>query len=93
MQWALFPPVLNSLFPIHNIFNVTRRQDLDVAGTLIGMLGYFHALTYLFRDSASVAVFPQAMLVGRGTHLVACYLLLIPLVLSTKTAVAGKPAV
>jgi O-antigen/teichoic acid export membrane protein len=84
MQWALLPPVLSSLFPIHNVFNVVRRQDLDVIGTLIGMLGYFHALTYLFANDASVSTFPQAMLIGRGIHLTACYLLLIPLAFHRK---------
>ena len=66
MQWALLPPLLSSLFPIHNVFNVVRRQDLDVIGTLIGMLGYFIALTFLFKDGAAVSNFPQAMLIGRG---------------------------
>ena len=81
MQWALLPPLLSSLFPIHNVFNVVRRQDLDVIATLIGMLGYFYGLTFLFKDGATVSDFPQAMLIGRGIHLTACYLLLIPLVL------------
>ncbi len=82
VQWALLPPLLSSLFPIHNVFNVVRRQDLDVIGTLIGMLAYFHALTLLFQDGAAVIQFPRAMLVGRGVHLIACYALLIPLTVS-----------
>ena len=79
MQWALLPPLLSSLLPIHNVFNVVRRQDLDAIATLIGMLGYFHALTFLFKGGAAVSIFPQAMLIGRGVLLVVCYLMLVPL--------------
>ncbi len=88
MQWALLPPLLSSLFPIHNVFNVVRRQDLDVIAVLIGMLGYFYALAFLFKESATVSHFPQAMLIGRTIHLISCYLLLVPLVLQSKRAKA-----
>ncbi len=81
MQWALLPPLLLSLFPIYNVFNVVRRQELYVIGILAGMLGYFVALTFLFRYGAEVSRFPQAMLIGRCIQLIACYILLIPLVL------------
>ncbi|MGO9114897.1 MAG: hypothetical protein ACLP9L_37270 [Thermoguttaceae bacterium] len=87
MQWALLPPLLTSFFPIINVFNVVRRQDLYVIGILAGMLGYFVTLRYLFEDGATVSRFPQAMLIGRGVQLIACYILLIPLVLQReKTA-------
>ena len=73
-------------FSDNNVFNVVRRQDLYVIGILIGMLSYFECLTFLFKDAATVSNFPQAMLIGRGVQLIACYILLIPLVLRTKAA-------
>ena len=80
MQWALLPPVLSSLFPIHNIYNVVRRQDLDAVALIIGMASYFGALWWLVRGGATLICFPQAILIGRAMHLTACYILLVPLV-------------
>jgi O-antigen/teichoic acid export membrane protein len=88
MQWAMLPPLVVSFFPIINVFNVVRRQDLYAIGILAGMLAYFVSLAWLFRYGAEVSRFPQAMLIGRGTQLVACYLLLVPLILSRRRAEA-----
>jgi O-antigen/teichoic acid export membrane protein len=85
MQWALLPPILSTFFPILNIFNVVRRQDLDIVGTLAGMLGYFVALAYFFNFSLGVEHVLQSMLIGRGVQLISCYLLLVPLIVRSKT--------
>jgi O-antigen/teichoic acid export membrane protein len=83
MQWALLPPLVTSLFLVNNVFNVVRRQDLYVIGILAGMLGYFVSLICLFDNGATVSRFPQAMLIGRGVQLIACYGLMIPMIIST----------
>ncbi len=86
MRWALLPPLLNSFLPIVNVFNVVRRQDLYAIGILAGMLGYFVALVFLFKDSSSVSNFPQAMLFGRGIEVIVCYIFLIPLMFRAESA-------
>ncbi len=94
MQWALLPPLLSSLFPIHNVYNVVRRQDLDAIATLLGMGSYFLGLAWRFQGGATLIAFPQAMLIGRGVHLTACYCMLVPLSLSARKRAAGRrPAV
>ena len=91
MQWSLLPPVLSSLVPIHNIYNVARRQDLDAVASVIGMVSYFGALWWLVRGGATLIAFPQAILIGRGIQLTACYLLLFPLTAWARKCEARSP--
>jgi O-antigen/teichoic acid export membrane protein len=79
MQWSLLPPLLSCLVPIHNIYNVARRQDLDAVATVIGMGSYFGALWWLVHGGATLICFPQAILIGRAVQLLASYALLVPL--------------
>jgi O-antigen/teichoic acid export membrane protein len=80
MQWALLPPLLSSLAPIHNVYNVVRRQDIEVIGIVAGMAVWIGTLLWLLHGKPVLVAFPQALLVGRSVYLVALYFLLIPLV-------------
>ena len=61
-------------------FNVVRRQDLYVVAILLGMGATFGSLLWLIRDGASLAAFPQAMLIGKIVFILVCYLFLAYLV-------------
>jgi O-antigen/teichoic acid export membrane protein len=91
MKWALLPPLLSALVPIHNIYNVARRQDLDAVATLFGMGSYFTALWWLVRGGADLTAFPKAVLIGRAIQLISCYLLLIPLTAWAKKREGQSP--
>lgn len=73
IQWALLQPVIMCFAPINNVFNVIRRQRLYLTAILCGIASYGLSLMFLIRDSVSLVIFPQAMLIGYTTFIIACY--------------------
>ena len=88
MQWAILLPLFSSLIPIHNVYNVVRRQELQAIATGLAMAAYFGSLIWLIRGGATLVAFPQAMLVGRAVQLVLLYIFLVPLLVRSKHAAA-----
>ena len=80
MQWGLLLPLAGSFQSTFHTFNVVRRQDLYVVAILLGMGATFGSLLWLIRDGASLAAFPQAMLIGKIVFILVCYLFLAYLV-------------
>jgi len=76
MYWALLLPFVASFQPLNLIFNVVRRQGLYAAAIVLGMIVYGGSLLWLIRDGATLSAFPQAMLVGRATFMITCYLMI-----------------
>ena len=75
-RWAVWIPVFGSFNLANNIFNVAKAQHLYVVGIGLGMAAYLGSLWWLFPRhadvAASLAAFPQAMLIGRAVCAVAC---------------------
>jgi O-antigen/teichoic acid export membrane protein len=76
MRWSLLPPLVSCFLPIHNVYNVVRRQGLYCAAIVCGMAAYLGCLVLFTRTGVSLAAFPQAMLVGRMVHVLMAYLFL-----------------
>jgi HAD superfamily hydrolase (TIGR01509 family) len=75
-RWAVWIPVLSSFNLANNVFNVAKTQHFYVVGIGLGMVAYLGSLWWLFPKhadmAASLAAFPQAMLIGRTVCVVAC---------------------
>lgn len=84
MQWSLLPPLAISVAPIHNVYNVARRQDLYIVAIVLGMASYVGTLMWLVRDGATLVAFPQAMLVGRSVFVAVGYVMFVPLLVRAK---------
>ena len=76
MRWNLLPPLVSCFLPIHNVYNVVRRQGLIAVAIVCGMSAYLGCLVWFTRTEASLAAFPQAMFVGRTVYVLTAYLLL-----------------
>lgn len=77
MRWGLLLPIVTSFQPLNSIFNVVRRQDLYSVALVLGLAVNGGSLAWLIRDGVTLTAFPQAMLIGRGLFMVACYLLVV----------------
>ena len=86
MQWSLLPPLAISAAPIHNVYNVVRRQDLYIVAIVLGMATYLGSLMWLARNGITLVAFPQAMLVGRSVFVVVGYAMFVPLLVRAKDA-------
>lgn len=86
LRWALLLPLVSSLSPALNAFNVVRRQDLYVVAMLLGMAAYGGSLMLLIHGGVDLLSFPQAMLVGQAVFVAVSYLFLAYLVRRTSGA-------
>jgi O-antigen/teichoic acid export membrane protein len=74
MQWSLLLPLVSSLQPVVNVFNVARRQGLYASAIIAGVATYGGSLMWLIHREVSLVDFPQAMLVGRVVFVVLSYI-------------------
>jgi O-antigen/teichoic acid export membrane protein len=74
MQWSLLLPLVASLQPVTNLFNVARRQVLYATAIVGGVASYAGSLLWLSHGGVSLVDFPQAMLIGRLVMVALCYL-------------------
>jgi O-antigen/teichoic acid export membrane protein len=80
IRWAMLASFVNSFYPLTNVFNVVRRQDLYVVPILLGMATYGGCLLWLVHGGVTLVAFPQAMLAGQTVFMVLCYVLVLYLV-------------
>lgn len=73
VQWAILMAPLMCLQPVVNVFNVVKRQDLFAVAIVLGVAAYYGSLRWLLRGGPELTAFPQAMLVGKGVFILACY--------------------
>jgi O-antigen/teichoic acid export membrane protein len=77
IRWSLLVALVQCLVPISNVYNVVRRQDLYIVAILLGMGAYVGSLLWLVRGGATLAAFPQAMLIGRVVFALMCYVMVV----------------
>jgi len=74
MQWAILLAFVSSFGSINSVFPVLRHLGLYAVAIVLGMATYWGSLMWLMRDGASLVAFPQAMLIGRASMTLFCYL-------------------
>jgi O-antigen/teichoic acid export membrane protein len=84
MQWSLLIPLVASLQPVSNLFNVARRQGLYAIAIAGGIAAYAGSLLLLTHGEVSLVDFPRAMLVGRLVMLALCYIFIWRLVVKDR---------
>ncbi|MGD0516148.1 MAG: lipopolysaccharide biosynthesis protein [Thermoguttaceae bacterium] len=74
MRWSILLAFVASFAPANSVFPVLRRMGLYAVAIVLGMAAYGGSVMWLMRNGASLVAFPQAMLIGRATMTLFCFL-------------------
>ena len=74
-RWTMLLVIISIWGVNNNIFNVLKKQKDFLISIVIGMIIFAITLFVLYNiNGFSLIIFPQAMLIGKGTQLVIAYL-------------------
>lgn len=90
MRWSILLAFVACFGTVNSVFPVLRRLGLYAVAILLGMAAYGGSLMWLTRGGVSLVAFPQAMLAGRATMALSCYLFIAWLEKRDQTHLAGN---